>query len=85
MLLAAFVAVSGLGALNGWTLVTGEVAQSCARHGSLPPAFAALPEATPLRVSVALDPATLPGALRLPALFEPAWRFTAADYTWRMP
>lgn len=40
MLLAAFVVVSGLGALNGWTLVTGEVAQSCARHGSLPPAFA---------------------------------------------
>ena len=39
MLLAAFVVVSGLGALNGWTLVTGEVAQSCARHGSLPPAF----------------------------------------------
>jgi APA family basic amino acid/polyamine antiporter len=39
-LLAAFVVVSGLGALNGWTLVTGEVAQSCARHGSLPPAFA---------------------------------------------
>ena len=39
-LLAAFVVVSGLGALNGWTLVTGEVAQSCAKHGSLPPAFA---------------------------------------------
>lgn len=39
-LLAAFVVVSGLGALNGWTLVTGEVAQSCARHGSLPPALA---------------------------------------------
>ncbi|HJS88787.1 MAG TPA: amino acid permease [Steroidobacteraceae bacterium] len=39
-LLAAFIVVSGLGALNGWTLVTGEVAQSCARHGSLPPAFA---------------------------------------------
>ena len=38
-LLAAFIVVSGLGALNGWTLVTGEVAQSCARHGSLPPAF----------------------------------------------
>lgn len=38
-LLAAFIVVSGLGALNGWTLVTGEVAQSCARHGSLPAAF----------------------------------------------
>ena len=39
-LLAAFIVVSGLGALNGWTLVTGEVAQSCAKHGSLPPALA---------------------------------------------
>ncbi len=37
---AAFIVGRGLGALNGWTLVTGEVAQSCARHGSLPPAFA---------------------------------------------
>jgi APA family basic amino acid/polyamine antiporter len=39
-LLAAFVVVSGLGALNGWTLVTGEVAESCARHGSFPPGLA---------------------------------------------
>jgi hypothetical protein len=31
----------------------------------------------PLRVRVALDPAALPGALRLPALFEPAWRLAA--------
>jgi len=48
----------------------------------LPPAFAALPPATPLRVSVRLDPAALPGALRLPALFEPAWHLVAADYAW---
>lgn len=48
----------------------------------LPPAFAGLPPATPLRVSVQLDPSTLPGALRMPALFEPAWRLSAADYTW---
>lgn len=48
----------------------------------LPPAFAGLPPTTPLRVSVQLDPSTLPGALRLPALFEPAWRLAAADYTW---
>lgn len=48
----------------------------------LPPAFNGLPAATPLRVSVQLDPTTLPGALRLPALFEPAWRLAAADYTW---
>lgn len=52
---------------------------------SLPPAFAALPAATPLHVSVALDPAMLPGALRLPALFEPAWRFVATGYSWRAP
>jgi hypothetical protein len=48
----------------------------------LPAAFADLPPATPLRVSVHFDPAALPGALRLPALFEPAWRLAAADTTW---
>lgn len=53
-----------------------------ALHLPLPAAFASLPEATPLHVSVALDPAALPGALRLPALFEPAWRLVAADTTW---
>lgn len=51
----------------------------------LPPAFAHLPAATPLRVSAALDPAALPGALRLPALFEPAWRLAAADHAWATP
>jgi len=35
-LLAAFVIVSGLGALNGWTLMVGEVTQSCATNGGLP-------------------------------------------------
>ncbi len=49
---------------------------------SLPPAFAALPERTPLHVSAAIDPAALPGALRLPALFEPAWQLAAAETTW---
>lgn len=48
----------------------------------LPDTFAALPAAAPLHVSVRLDPAALPGALRLPALFEPAWRLVAADYAW---
>jgi len=38
--LAAFVAVSGLGALNGWTLVIGEVTQSMAKHRGFPPALA---------------------------------------------
>jgi APA family basic amino acid/polyamine antiporter len=34
--LAAFVVVSGLGALNGWTLLVGELTCSMARHGTLP-------------------------------------------------
>lgn len=34
--LAAFVVISGLGALNGWTLLTGELTESFARHGSFP-------------------------------------------------
>lgn len=40
VLLAAFVAVSGLGVLNGWTLMAGEVAQCMGRHGGFPPALA---------------------------------------------
>jgi APA family basic amino acid/polyamine antiporter len=35
-LLAAFVVVSGLGALNGWTLLVGELTASLGRHGFLP-------------------------------------------------
>jgi hypothetical protein len=48
----------------------------------LPREFANLPAATPLQVSARIDPAALPGALRLPALFEPAWRLAAKDYAW---
>lgn len=51
----------------------------------LPAEFADLPAATPLQVSAALDPAALPGALRLPALFEPAWRLAARDHVWAAP
>jgi basic amino acid/polyamine antiporter, APA family len=36
-LVAAFVIVSGLGALNGWTLILGELTVSFARHGGFPP------------------------------------------------
>jgi basic amino acid/polyamine antiporter, APA family len=32
-LVAAFILVSGLGVLNGWTLMAGEVGQSLGRHG----------------------------------------------------
>jgi APA family basic amino acid/polyamine antiporter len=35
-ILAVFVVISGLGALNGWTLVVGEVTENFARHGSFP-------------------------------------------------
>lgn len=35
-LLAVFVVISGLGALNGWTLMAGELAQTFARRGSFP-------------------------------------------------
>jgi len=35
-LLAIFVVIGGLGALNGWTLIVGEVTQSIARHGAFP-------------------------------------------------
>jgi APA family basic amino acid/polyamine antiporter len=37
--LAAFVMVSALGVLNGWTLMAGEVVQSMGRQGSLPGAL----------------------------------------------
>jgi APA family basic amino acid/polyamine antiporter len=38
--LAAFVVVSGLGALNGWTLLAGELTRSMSQHGVLPARFA---------------------------------------------
>jgi APA family basic amino acid/polyamine antiporter len=37
--LAAFVLISGLGVLNGWTLLGGEAVQCMARHGVLPPSL----------------------------------------------
>lgn len=37
--LAAFVVISGLGALNGWTLLVGELTASMARHGVMPGAL----------------------------------------------
>lgn len=48
----------------------------------LPGAFAAL-RRTPVRIGVDLETASLPGALRLPALFEPAWQLSSAEYTWQ--
>lgn len=48
----------------------------------LPTQFADLPAATPLRVSARLDLAALPGPLRLPALFDPAWKLEATEYAW---
>ncbi|HET7924680.1 MAG TPA: DUF4390 domain-containing protein [Rhodanobacteraceae bacterium] len=49
----------------------------------LPPAFATLSRGTAVRVGVELETASLPGALRLPALFEPAWQLSSAEYTWQ--
>jgi hypothetical protein len=49
----------------------------------LPTPFAALEQATPVRIGIELETAALPGALRLPALFEPAWQLSAAEYTWQ--
>jgi hypothetical protein len=49
----------------------------------LPGAFAALPDRAAVRVGVELETATLPGALRLPAVFEPAWQLSSAEYTWQ--
>lgn len=40
--LAAFVVVSGLGALNGWTLLSGELTRVMAAHGLLPSPFSRL-------------------------------------------
>lgn len=48
----------------------------------LPEGFVALPAHTPLRARVHLDRHTLPGSLRLPATFEPAWRLDKARRTW---
>ncbi|HJT97443.1 MAG TPA: DUF4390 domain-containing protein [Rhodanobacteraceae bacterium] len=49
----------------------------------LPAAFATLPAGTPVRIDATLETAALPGALRLPAMFEPAWQLSAAEYTWQ--
>jgi basic amino acid/polyamine antiporter, APA family len=38
-IIALFVIISGLGALNGWTLMIGEITQGVARHGRLPRAL----------------------------------------------
>jgi basic amino acid/polyamine antiporter, APA family len=39
-LVALFAVISGLGALNGWTMICGEVPQAAARNNLFPPAFA---------------------------------------------
>jgi hypothetical protein len=49
----------------------------------LPTTFAALPAGTDMHVRAAFDSSALPGALRLPALFEPAWQLSAPEYTWQ--
>jgi hypothetical protein len=41
--------------------------------------------ATQLDVRIALERDDLPGALRLPALFDRAWRVDSGDFAWRTP
>lgn len=53
-----------------------------ALHLPLPGQFANLPAGTRLSLDVGLDHAALPGALRLPAMLEPAWRLIAPEYVW---
>lgn len=53
-----------------------------ALHLPLPATFADLPVGTRLRLDVELDHSALPGALRLPAMLEPAWRLSAKEYVW---
>jgi hypothetical protein len=48
----------------------------------LPATFGAMPGDATVRIGAALETAALPGALRLPALFEPAWQLSAAEYAW---
>ena len=48
----------------------------------LPATFAELPVGTRLRLNVELDHSALPGALRLPAMLEPAWRLSAPEFAW---
>jgi APA family basic amino acid/polyamine antiporter len=48
--LALFIVISGLGALNGWTLVVGDLTQAFARHGNFPAAMGKVnSRAAPLR------------------------------------
>lgn len=49
---------------------------------ALPPKLAVAPGGTSWQVTVSLDPSSLPGALRLPAFFEPAWSLGTAKYAW---
>jgi basic amino acid/polyamine antiporter, APA family len=51
--LALFVVISGLGALNGWTLVVGELTRAFALHGDFPAAVGKVnSRATPMRAFV---------------------------------
>jgi Domain of unknown function (DUF4390) len=44
-----------------------------------------LEQAASYRLRVGLDTDALPGALRLPALIDPAWRMRSADFAWPVP
>lgn len=44
--------------------------------------FAGLPKPARLHVDIGLDRVALPGALRLPSMFEPAWHLRAPEFAW---
>ncbi len=48
----------------------------------LPRSFADLAPGTRVRVDIGIDRDLLPGPLRLPAFFEPAWHLRAPEYAW---
>jgi len=39
--------------------------------------------ASSFRLAIALDRDSLPGALRLPALLQPAWRLSSGEFAWQ--
>jgi APA family basic amino acid/polyamine antiporter len=70
-LIAALAVVSGIGALNGWTLVTAEVSRAAANDGLFPKAFARTDRKDSAWVGIVVA-AALPSLLML-------WRYTTAS------
>jgi hypothetical protein len=50
----------------------------------MPASWSALPDATTITLTVALDRTALPGPLRLPALLSRDWQLVTPEYRWRL-